>query len=77
MNVVATSCEEALPLPISDAQFRDRVKRVASLLHHAAHLAALAADGTSPELGAEYLINTTTDVSADLAFLRAVLGAPA
>lgn len=72
MNAVPAVCDEA---PGSDIQFRARVKRVAALLHHSAELAALAAGGIAPELGAEYLLNTVADVSADLAFLRAALSA--
>ena len=49
------------------------VSRCAERLAHSAQIAALAAAGPEPWRGAEYLLYTVNDLSADLRYLRAVL----
>jgi hypothetical protein len=51
------------------------VTHCAERLAHAARLAASAARGAEPLHGAEYLVDTVDDVSADLRLLRALLRA--
>ena len=56
-----------------DPAFRASVKRCAERLRHAATLAVIAAGGTEPEHGAQYLLDTIDDLAAELRALRAAL----
>ncbi|WP_242394830.1 hypothetical protein [Anaeromyxobacter oryzisoli] len=49
------------------------VSRCADRFLHAAQLATMAAAGPEPVCGAEYLLDTLDDLSAELRFLRAVI----
>jgi hypothetical protein len=56
---------EQQPISLSE-----RVLRCAQELHHAACLAAIAAQGAEPEDGAQLLVSTMDDLSADFRELR-------
>lgn len=51
---------------------RDEVRDLAEHIQHAARLALLAADGSEPEHGVEYLLDTLADLAPRLARLKSL-----